>query len=116
METGRADRAAERGNLKSYITGFVLSVILTVAAFWAVMRPAMPRVDVVAVILVLAAAQVLVHLAYFLHMSLRRENRWNLVSFAFTVLILALIVGATVWIMANMMTNMAPSPSIPMSM
>jgi len=111
MET-HADRAAVRGDPKSYITGFVLSVILTVAAFWAVMRPWAPRVGVIAVILVLAAAQVLVHLFYFLHMSLRRENRWNLVSFAFTVLILALIVGGSVWIMANMTTNMAPSPAL----
>jgi len=112
METARAGHAAGRGDLKSYVTGFVLSVILTAVAFWAVMRPAAPRVAIIAVILVLAAAQVLVHLAYFLHMSLRREQRWNLVSFVFTVLILVLIVGGSIWIMANMIATMAPSPSV----
>jgi len=112
MEAGRADH----GDRNSYIVGFALSVALTIAAFWAAMRPGMPRVGVIAVVLVLAAAQVLVHLAYFLHMSLRRDNRWNLVSFVFTVLILALIVGGSVWIMANMVATLSPSPSIDMGL
>jgi cytochrome o ubiquinol oxidase operon protein cyoD len=112
METGRADHAADRGDVKSYVAGFLLSVLLTVAAFWAVMRPGTPRIVAIAVILVLAAAQVLVHLAYFLHMSLRRDNRWNVISFAFTLLILVLIVGGSVWIMTNMLTTLAPPPSV----
>jgi cytochrome o ubiquinol oxidase operon protein cyoD len=116
MEADRADHAADHGDRNSYIAGFALSVVLTVAAFWAAMRLAAPRVEVIALVLLLAVAQVLVHLACFLHMSPRRENRWNLVSLAFTALILALIVGGSVWIMANMVATLSPSPSIDMGM
>ncbi len=108
METGHADH----GTLKSYLTGFALAVVLTVAAFFVVMHPAMPRTAIIAVILALAVVQILVHLTYFLHMSLRRDNRWNLLSLVFTVLILALIVGGSLWIMHNMITTLMASPSV----
>ena len=49
-----------------------------------------------------AALQILVHLHYFLHLDTSSTMRWNVLALVFTVLILVLFVGGTLWIMANL--------------
>jgi cytochrome o ubiquinol oxidase operon protein cyoD len=44
---------------------------------------------------------------YFLHMDRSAEQRWNVVAFAFTVMILVIVVSGSVWIMHNANNNMA---------
>jgi cytochrome o ubiquinol oxidase operon protein cyoD len=43
------------------------------------------------------------------------EQRWNVLAFSFTVMILAIVVAGSIWIMhnatANMEHNMAPTSS-----
>jgi cytochrome o ubiquinol oxidase subunit IV len=46
--------------------------------------------------------QILVHLHYFLHLDTSSAARWNLLAMMFTLLILALFVGGTLWIMFNL--------------
>ena len=102
-------------SVKSYMIGFVLSVILTAVAFALVMDKGHGGfgVDtVLAAILVLAVVQVFVHVVYFLHMDRSAEQRWNVVAFGFTVMILVIVVSGSVWIMHNATSNMAH----PMSM
>ena len=64
---------------------------------------------VLAAILVLAVVQVFVHIVYFLHMDRSAEQRWNVVAFAFTVMILVIVVSGSVWIMHNATSNMEHS-------
>jgi len=42
----------------------------------------------------------------FLHMNTSSEDRWNLVAFVFTVLIIAILVVGSIWIMWNLNYNM----------
>ncbi|MDR3449139.1 MAG: cytochrome o ubiquinol oxidase subunit IV [Alphaproteobacteria bacterium] len=116
MHTSHADHAehsgTSHGNLKAYLTGFGLSIILTVIPFWMVMHPGFSRTEILASILGLAVVQILVHLVYFLHMNRSSEQRWNVVSFAFTVMVLALLVGGSVWIMYNMMAQLMAAPYV----
>jgi cytochrome o ubiquinol oxidase subunit IV len=97
------------GTYKSYITGFILSVILTVAAFWMVMNPEFSSSTIIIIIVALALIQIFIHLFYFLHLTSTPEPFWNIISFIFTILIVALLVGGTVWIMINMMDNLMPA-------
>jgi cytochrome o ubiquinol oxidase operon protein cyoD len=110
MQTNHIDHGgSSHGNKKSYITGFVLSIILTVIPFWLVMQhPNLARTTIIGTIVALAVVQILVHLVYFLHMNSKSEQRWNVLSFAFTILIVALLVGGSVWIMENMTTTLMP--------
>jgi len=62
---------------------------------------------VLAAILVFAVVQVFVHVVYFLHMDRSAEQRWNVLAFAFTVMILAIVVAGSIWIMHNATSNMA---------
>ena len=59
-----------------------------------------------AAILAFAVVQVFVHIVYFLHMDRSAEQRWNVLAFAFTILILVIVVAGSIWIMHNATTNM----------
>ena len=97
---------ASHGSVKSYIVGFILSVILTVIPFWMVMHPGESHTTLLYVIVGLALAQILVQLVYFLHMNSSSEGGWNLIAFVFTVLIIAILVVGSLWIMFHLNTNM----------
>lgn len=100
--TDHVDHAgASHGSLKTYVTGFVLSIVLTVIPFWMVMSSGASRAAILAVIVGLALVQILVHLGCFLHMNTRSEQRWNVTAFAFTVMVVIILVGGSVWIMDN---------------
>jgi cytochrome o ubiquinol oxidase operon protein cyoD len=95
--------------VKSYLIGFVLSIILTAIPFALVMDQlhyGFSAQTVFAAILVLAVVQVFVHVVYFLHMDRSAEQRWNVVAFTFTVFMLAIVVAGSIWIMHNATSNM----------
>lgn len=93
---------AATGSLKSYITGFVLSVVLTAIPFWLVMHGELSRPATLVAIFAAACIQIMVHLYYFLHLNTSSRMRWNLLALVFAVLIMVLIIGGTIWIMANL--------------
>lgn len=97
---------ATHGSVKSYVTGFVLSVILTLIPFAVVMTGDLGHSTLIAIIVVTAIAQILVQLVYFLHMNTSAEGSWNLLSFVFTLLIIAIVVVGSLWIMYNLNVNM----------
>lgn len=88
--------------------GLGFSVILTVAAFvlastHLIYAPAIP-----VALLVLAIAQMGVHLVYFLHITTGPDNTNNVLALAYGIMIVLLIVVGSIWIMSNMQTNMMP--------
>jgi cytochrome o ubiquinol oxidase subunit IV len=93
---------ASLGTLKSYATGFLLSVVLTVVSFGVVISGIESHSTILISIFCLAIAQILVHLHYFLHLNTSSEARWNVLAIVFTFLILFLFVGGTLWIMHNL--------------
>src|SRR4051812_15835234 len=101
------------GNYRSYIIGFALSLLLTAAAFaavWAHLGQGLLPVGWLTVVLViLAAAQLMVQLLFFLHLGQEKSPRWNLVSLVFAALVLVIIVGGSLWIMKNLDYHMSPS-------
>ena len=88
-----------RGSLRSYLTGFVLSLILTAIPFALVMSAAWSPGATLATIFGAGIVQILVHLHYFLHLDTSSAARWNVLAMIFTVLIMILFVGGTLWIM-----------------
>ncbi|MCP3712139.1 cytochrome o ubiquinol oxidase subunit IV [Paraburkholderia sp. CNPSo 3274] len=102
--TTRAGQA--HGSAKSYNTGFILSIVLTVIPFALVMHPMLPRATTLLVVVIFAVLQLVVHLVYFLHMSRSSEGGWNLISFVFTLVILFIVVALSVWIIWSMHFNM----------
>ncbi|HEY3588554.1 MAG TPA: cytochrome o ubiquinol oxidase subunit IV [Buttiauxella sp.] len=97
---------AHHGSVKTYLTGFILSIILTAIPFWMVMSGTASHAVILGAVLVSAVVQILVHLVCFLHMNTSSEERWNLVAFVFTALIIAILVVGSIWIMWNLNQNM----------
>ena len=89
-----------RGSLKSYLTGFALSLILTAIPFALVMRGTWSPSATLAGIFGAGLVQILVHLHYFLHLDTSSAARWNMLVLIFTLLIMILFVGGTIWIMS----------------
>jgi cytochrome o ubiquinol oxidase operon protein cyoD len=99
MANNHSAGGASHGSTKSYMTGFILSVILTVIPFGLVMFPSMGKDTILAIVLAFAVIQVIVHLVYFLHLDRSSEQRWNVIAFVFSAVIIAFLVGLSLWIM-----------------
>jgi cytochrome o ubiquinol oxidase operon protein cyoD len=95
------------GGAGSYLVGFVLAVALTVVPFWAVMKGLVHGAQAVELIMGLAVVQILVHLRYFLHIT-GKTDRWTLQALVFTLFVLGIVLGGSVWVMHNMNANMMP--------
>lgn len=101
--------SAIHATLRSYLTGFFLAAIMTLIPFALVMSGNYEKPSlIVVVVLGLAAAQIVVHMVYFLHMSTKSEGGWNLVAFVFTVLLVVITLSGSIWIMYHLNSNMNP--------
>ena len=101
--------AAPHGSLKSYMTGFVLSAVLTAIPFWLVMTNALGSHQATALaVIAFAAVQVVVHMVYFLHMNTKSEGGWTFLATIFTILIVVIAIGGSAWVMFHMNANMMP--------
>jgi len=102
------------GTRRGYLTGFLLSVILTAIPFWLVMTEALASTPATAVaIFACALVQIVVHVVYFLHLNTRSEGGWTLIAFIFTVVIVGITIGGSIWVMYHLNTNMMPTISPP---
>lgn len=97
--------------MKKYITGYVLSIVLTVAAYgftqWHLNSSHQTPSDalMLPIIASLAILQVFVQLFMFLHLG-NKSLRWNRVTLVASLGVVLLIVFGTIWIMDNLEGNM----------
>jgi cytochrome o ubiquinol oxidase operon protein cyoD len=100
---------ASHGTVKSYVTGFVLSVILTAIPFWLVMAEVFANPAVTAgLVMAFAVVQIVVHMVYFLHMNTKSEGGWTMLALIFTIVIIAIALSGSLWVMHHLNTNMMP--------
>lgn len=96
--------------LSGYMTGFILSIILTAIPFWLVMAKVIAdRNTAVLVLGAFAVVQIVVHMVYFLHMNGKLQGGWTMLSTVFTVVFLAIGVAGTLWVMYQMNLHMMPT-------
>ena len=104
------DANEPHSTFSGYMTGFLLSIILTAIPFWLVMAKVISdRPTAVMELGGFAVIQILVHMFYFLHMNGKVEGGWTLLSTIFTVVFVAIAIAGTLWVMFHMNTNMMPS-------
>jgi len=96
----------------SYVIGLGLALVLTGVSFWVASTSSLWGPGVAVGLVVLAIAQMGVHLVFFLHITSGPDNTNNVLALAFGVLIVFLVMVGTIWIMANMNANMAPPPEL----
>ena len=91
-----------QGSLMSYTTGFISSVILTLAAYQLVVNQVLAGWALIFTILGLATVQLAVQLLFFLHLGRESKPRWNFLVFAFMVIVVVIVAGGSLWIMKNL--------------
>ncbi|HTO31417.1 MAG TPA: cytochrome o ubiquinol oxidase subunit IV [Pararhizobium sp.] len=100
---------ASHGTLKSYMIGFILSVILTAIPFGLVMGGVLDSKLLTAVIVMgIGAVQIVVHMVYFLHMNPRSEGGWTMMALIFTLVIVGIALAGSLWVMHHLNANMMP--------
>lgn len=96
----------------SYVVGLGLALLLTGVSFWVASTSSLWGPGVAVGLVVLAIAQMGVHLVFFLHITSGPDNTNNVLALAFGVLIVFLVMVGTIWIMAHMDANMGPTPEM----
>ncbi|MBV8779302.1 MAG: cytochrome o ubiquinol oxidase subunit IV [Alphaproteobacteria bacterium] len=107
----RLDGSGIAHGVLSYLLGLALAAGLTVASFYfagsdLIWRPAIP-----VALVVLAIAQMGVHLVFFLHITSGPESTNNVLALAFGALICFLVIAGSLWIMTVLNHNMMPMPA-----
>jgi cytochrome o ubiquinol oxidase subunit IV len=91
-----------------YTIGLALAVILTATSFWVANTSLLWPPGIPLGLVVLAIAQMGVHLVFFLHITTGPDNTNNVLALAFGVLIVTLVVAGSLVIMSNLNDNMTP--------
>lgn len=89
---------------RSYVVGFILSILTTLLAFFFVVNKLLPVPALIYVVLAIAVVQLVVQVVFFLHIG--RGSRWKLITFLFTILVVAIIVVGSVWVMDHLNHSM----------
>jgi cytochrome o ubiquinol oxidase operon protein cyoD len=91
-----------------YLTGLGLAILLTATSFFIAGTDLVWQPSIPVALIVLAIAQMGVHLVFFLHITTGADNTNNILALAFGVMIVVLLMGGSLWIMANLNHNMLP--------
>jgi cytochrome o ubiquinol oxidase operon protein cyoD len=94
----------------SYTAGLVLAVVLTIMSFVVSQTHLLWAPGIPVGLIVLAFAQIGVHLVFFLHMGSGPDNTNNILALAFGLFIVFLVITGSCWVIANLNANMMPMP------
>ena len=110
------DEQAEGGGIAHRVVGSLaglgLALLLTATSFYVADTDLVWRPSIPVALVVLAIAQMGVHLVFFLHITTGADNINNVLALAFGVLIVVLLTGGSLWIMSNLNHNMMPMDQI----
>lgn len=98
--------------IRGYLIGLGLATLITVVAFFVSRTALVWQPSIPIALMVLAIAQMGVHLVFFLHITSGPDNTNNVLALAFGLLVVFLVVGGTVWIMGHLNANMPPMDQI----
>lgn len=99
----------EHVTMRSYLLGFFLSLFLTLTSYFIVVEHLLTGSSLAVTIGGLAALQAFVQLVFFFHLGKEPSPPWKLFVFLFMLLIVAIVVLCTLWIMYNLDYRMMPA-------
>jgi cytochrome o ubiquinol oxidase operon protein cyoD len=116
LDTTPGDQGPDAGGVGSavlgYLVGLGLAILLTATSFFIAGTDLVWTPSIPVALVVLAIAQMGVHLVFFLHITTGPDNTNNVMALAFGVLIVVLVIGGSLWIMTNLNHNMMPMDQI----
>ena len=110
--TPGVEHGESRADFLSYTAGLGLAIALTIASFVVAQTNLLWPPGIPVGLVVLAFAQIGVHLVFFLHLGSGPDHTNNILALAFGMLIVFLVITGSLWIMANLNSNMMPMPGL----
>ncbi|HWE20828.1 MAG TPA: cytochrome o ubiquinol oxidase subunit IV [Hyphomicrobiaceae bacterium] len=95
----------------SYTVGLGLAIVATIASFIVAQTNLLWPPGIPVGLIVLALAQIGVHLVFFLHLGTGADNTNNILALAFGMLIVFLVIGGSIWIITHLNANMMTMPA-----
>jgi cytochrome o ubiquinol oxidase subunit IV len=108
--TPGVEQEESTANFLSYTAGLGLAVLATIASFVVSQTNLLWAPGIPVGLVVLALAQIGVHLVFFLHLGSGPDQTNNVLALAFGLLIVFLVITGSIWIIANLNANMMPMP------
>jgi cytochrome o ubiquinol oxidase subunit IV len=90
----------------SYTAGLVLAILATIGSFAVSQTNLLWAPGIPVGLIVLAFAQIGIHLVFFLHLGSGPDSTNNILALAFGVLIAFLVITGSIWIIVNLNSNM----------
>ena len=112
LAPGDEEGVSVRAKVLGYVVGLALAVLLTATSFFIAGTDLVWQPSIPVALVVLAIAQMGVHLVFFLHITTGPDNTNNVMALAFGLLIVFLVVGGSLWIMSHLNHNMMPMDRI----
>ena len=109
---GDEEGSSVKARVLGYVVGLALAILLTATSFFVAGTDLVWQPSIPVAIIVLAIAQMGVHLVFFLHITTGPDNTNNVMALAFGLLIIVMVIGGSLWIMANLNQNMMPMDQI----
>ena len=109
---GDEEQVSVKIRVLGYLVGLGLAILLTATSFFVAGTDLVWQPSIPVAIVVLAIAQMGVHLVFFLHITTGPDNTNNVLALAFGLLIVFLVIGGSLWIMDNLNRNMLPMDQI----
>ena len=106
LAPGEEEQHSVGTRVLGYVVGLGLALLLTATSFFIAGTNLVWQPSIPIAIIVLAIAQMGVHIVFFLHITTGPDNTNNVLALAFGLLIVFLVVGGSVWIMSNLNQNM----------
>ncbi|HUO56156.1 MAG TPA: cytochrome o ubiquinol oxidase subunit IV [Candidatus Paceibacterota bacterium] len=96
--------------VRSYIIGFILSLVLTFVAYYLATTGQLPYQSALICLILLALVQFIVQIVCFLHLDTASVSRERLFILAGACTVILILVSGSLWIMFTLNGRMMPSP------
>ncbi len=106
MHTDPSPQDVEYGTIKSYLGGFLLSLLLTLGAYYAATLKFFSPLGIDITVGLFAIFQSVIQLLLFFNLTREPKPRWNLIVFLFMLMVVVIIILGSIWIMNNLNYNL----------
>ncbi|WGS66209.1 cytochrome o ubiquinol oxidase subunit IV [Enterobacteriaceae bacterium ET-AT1-13] len=93
-------------SVKNYLFGFIISVILTTIPFILIKYEFLNIKINTFIIIIMAILQIITHFKFFLHLNTSNQEKFNLITLIFTLIVILILIFGSIWIMFNLNKNM----------
>lgn len=93
--------------LRNYVIGYVGSLVFTIGAYLVVTHRVGATPVIIGIVIALAFSQFLTQLFLFLHLGEEAKPRLKLTVFFGMIIVVAILVGGSIWIMTSLNNRMS---------